>query len=646
MRAFFAAVLLAVIAACMLPPAEAARRQAERLPNVLVITIDTLRADRLGCYGYRDIRTPHIDALATAGVLFEKAYSPVPITLPSHAVMFTGTFPMLNGMHDFGGNRLNPKQPTLASVLRSKGYATGAVVAAAVLEKHFGLDSGFDFYSADFPIDLAESQAHTTERPANQVVDRGLAWLRENTSKRFFLWLHLYDPHWPYEPPPPYAEQYKDKPYDGEIAFTDEQVGRVIDFLKQRRLYDNTIVVLLADHGEALGEHGESTHAFLIYNSTLHVPLIIKPAGLRRFPARILPAVSTVDLMPTVLDLLGIAKPAVVQGRSLVSLMSGKKGATATEIYSETFVPRLHFNWSELRAVQAGRYRYIQAPRPELYDLEKDPGETSNLYSSRKALAQETKARLEAVIRKYTPGEELAQKTSLDPAMAARLQALGYAAFSGGEATPKLRGSADQHVDPKDRIQVYELVRHGLNASQRGRLDESIAKLQEALKIDANSAPVHYALGLNFYRKKDFAAAIPAFRRALEISPNYLLAVSNLGLAYAQSGEMDKAIPLLERALRMDPSISAAAFNLGTAYMRQNRVPEALEAFRKSVAAQPSFGPGHLAVGETLLYMGRVDEAIPELQEAARLLPHQPRVQRALQRAQRAKEAAQQQEKP
>jgi choline-sulfatase len=340
-----------------------------------------------------------------------------------------------------------------------------------------------------------------------------------------------------------------------------------------------------------------------------------------------------------VLDLLGLPAPAIVQGRSLVPLMAGRKGGTGTELYSETYVPRLHFGWSELRALQAGQYRYIQAPRPELYDLKKDPQELTNLYPIRKALGQELQARLKAVIRKYTPGEELAAKSDLDPAMAARLQALGYVALSSGGGDADAKQST---VDPKDRVQVYELVRRALNTSQVGRYDESIALLQQALKLDPDAAALHSALGLNFYRKRDFASAIPAFQRALDISPNYLLAVSNLGLAYAQSGDMEKAMPLLERTLRMDPSNFSAAFNLGAAYMREDRVQDALRAFRKSVEANPAFGPGHLAVGETLLYIGEVDAAITALEEAARLLPKHPRAQQALEGARNLKETRRQ----
>src|SRR6266404_6040990 len=266
--------------------------------NVVVITIDTLRADHVGCYGYKQIRTPNIDALAADGARFERAYTAVPVTLPSHTVMFTGTYPMLNGMHDFAANKLGATQPTLASVLKENGYATAAVIGSAVLDSRFGLNRGFDFYYDHFDFNrLQESNLEEMERPGNLVADVTLDWLSKNYSKKFFLWMHLYDPHYPYRPPAPYGEEYKDSPYDGEIAFADGQVGRVIRFLKSKGLYWRSIVVLAGDHGEGLGEHGEQTHGFFIYNSTLHVPFIIHLPG--AVSPRVVPdLVSLADILP------------------------------------------------------------------------------------------------------------------------------------------------------------------------------------------------------------------------------------------------------------------------------------------------------------------------------------------------------------
>src|SRR6266851_2140908 len=375
-------------------------------PNVVVITIDTLRADHLGCYGDQQIRTPNIDSLAADSVRFERAYTPVPVTLPAHTVLFTGTYPLLSGIHDFSANKLSPAQPTLASVLKEQGYTTGAVIGSAVLDSRFGLNRGFDFYYDHFDFNrLQESNLEEMERPGNLVADVTLDWLSKNYSKKFFLWMHLYDPHYPYRPPAPYGEEYKDSPYDGEIAFADAQVGRLIRFLKSKGLYANTLIVLSGDHGEGLGEHGEKTHGFFIYNATLHVPLIIHlPSGHAPGAAsrRVVPdLVSLADLMPTVLQTLKVNVPSQVQGHNLLLLMKKVEPVEARSLYAETFLPRLHFNWSELRGAETANYHFIDAPKSQLYKLVKAPEKTKKLYQEKKAVAEEMRARLAAMIRQY-----------------------------------------------------------------------------------------------------------------------------------------------------------------------------------------------------------------------------------------------------
>ncbi len=380
--------------------------QVKPAPNVVVITIDTLR-------------------------------------------IFTGTYPMLSGMHDFSGNQLNPSQPTLASVLKRHGYTTGAVLGSAVLDSRFGLNQGFDFYYDHFDFNrLQESNLEEMERPGNLVANVALDWLAKNRTNKFFLWMHLYDPHYPYRPPAPYSEQYKDRPYDGEIAFADAQVGRLITFLKANGLYRNTVIVLAGDHGESLGEHAERNHGFFIYNATLHVPMIIRLPG-NSSPRVVSDLASLADLMPTILSILKVEVPPQVQGFNLLPLMAPKKAEESRSLYAETFLPRLHFNWSELRSVETEKYHFIDAPKPELYDLSRDPGETQNLYAEKKAVAEEMRARLTTQINQYSAGPELAQKTGLDPALMERLKSLGYAGFSGG-GNPTI---TDRSLpDPKERI--------------------------------------------------------------------------------------------------------------------------------------------------------------------------------------------------
>jgi arylsulfatase A-like enzyme/Flp pilus assembly protein TadD len=590
-------------------------------PNVVVITIDTLRADHLGCYGDKQIRTPNIDALAVDGVRFERAYTPVPVTLPAHTVIFTGTYPMLSGMHDFSGNKLNPGQPTLASVLKQHGYSTGAVIGSAVLDSRFGLNQGFDFYYDHFDFNrLDESNLEEMERPGNLVADVALDWLAKNHRSKFFLWMHLYDPHYPYRPPPPYNEQYKDRPYDGEIAFADAQVGRLIAYLKANGLYRNTLIVLTGDHGESLGEHGEKTHGFFIYNSTLHVPMIIRLPG-NPHAKTVSEMISLADLVPTVLQTLKFDVPAQVQGVSLLPLMGLKKPEDSRSLYAETFLPRLHFNWNELRAVETEEYQFIDAPKPELYDLANDPDETHNLYPEKKGVADELRARLGGLINKYSAGQELAEKTGLDPALMERLKSLGYAGFSGG-GNP----AATDHSlpDPKDRIQVYELISDAIAESQHGQYQSSADKLIAALKVDSSSVPVHYLLGLDYYRLREFPRSVEELRRVLELSPDYSLAVFNLGLAYAHTGNLDLAIQTLKHALELDHTNFSAAYNLGAAYAQKQMAPEAVAAFRQTISIAPQYAPGHRALGELLVYQGQLDEALAELRRASELDPRDP----------------------
>jgi arylsulfatase A-like enzyme/Flp pilus assembly protein TadD len=633
-RCFAAFVLFgalrSVAAAQKTPPRPAPR------PNLLLVTIDTLRPDHLRCYGYEQIQTPRIDSLAADGIRFEQAYTPVPITLPSHTVMLTGTYPMMSGMHDFSGNNLNPEQATLATVLRARGYDTGAVIAAAVLDRRFGLNHGFDFYYDHFNFSrLAESNLDFMERPANEVIDQALKWLAKPRTRPFFLWVHLYDPHHPYSPPAPFNQTYKANLYDGEIAFADTQLGRLLGYLKQRGVYDRTVIALSGDHGEGLGEHGEKTHGFFIYNSTLHVPLIIKPSADLKFSNHLVKKdVSLVDLMPTLLGVLRAPIPANVQGKNLAALVLRGTEMETSPLYSETYLPRIHFNWSELRGFSAGNYHFIDAPKPELFDGIKDPGETHNLYADKDAVGSEMRSQLTASVRRYTTEHEMAQKSTLDPQLADRLRSLGYTAFASGEDS----AVSDRKLpDPKDRIQVYETVSEALDDSQHGRYPESIEKLKSTLSTEEKSVPIHYLLGLNYYRTKEFANSVAEFKKALDISPNYMLAVFNLGLASAALGDDAEAVKYLKRTIELDPTNFGAAFDLGATYLHQNMMEESTAAFRQSVTINPDFGPGYRALGEMLVYQGKLDEGLKELRTAARLAPNDPRVHQSLAKALEAK---------
>jgi arylsulfatase A-like enzyme/cytochrome c-type biogenesis protein CcmH/NrfG len=624
----------------------AAQTPAKPPLNVVLITIDTLRADHVGCYGYKQIKTPNIDGLAADGVRFESAFAVVPVTLPSHSSMLTGTYPMLSGMHDFSGNKLSPLQPTLASVLKQAGYQTGAVIGAAVLDSRFGLNQGFDFYYDHFDFSrLDEANLDEMERPGNVVADVALDWLAKNSQKKFFLWMHLYDPHFPYHPPEPYSHEYAAQPYDGEIAFADEQVGRLLRFLKEKGIYQNTVIVLCGDHGESLGEHGEKTHGFFIYNATMHVPLIIRLPD-SRLPERatrtVAGPVSLVDLMPTVLGAVGLEIPSQVQGRSLLPELRADRTDQANRdraLYGETFMPRIHFNWSELRGSENTKYHFIDAPRPELYDLAKDPGEVHNLFTDKKAVAEEMRARLVAMIRDYSAGKELAEKTGLDPALMERLKALGYAGFSGGgdpsSNDPTI--SSRNLPDPKDRIVTYELISDAIADSQHGRYQESIEKLKSVIKTEPNSVPAHYLQGLNYYRLQKFTEAVEELQKTVQLSPDYALAFFNLGMAQAHAGQIDAAIVTLQRTLQLDATNFEAAYNLGVAFIQKRQLEPAAAALRQSVSINPEFARGHRSLGETLLYLDKLDDAIVELRRAVELAPQEPIMHESLAKALAAK---------
>jgi arylsulfatase A-like enzyme/Flp pilus assembly protein TadD len=595
------------------PPA-----RAEPKPNVIFITVDTLRADHLGCYGYAAIQTPNIDQLARTGARFTQAYTAIPVTLPAHTALFTGAYPMATGMHDFSGNKLSANTATLAKVLRDNGYATAAFIGSAVLDSRFGLNQGFDTYFDHFDFSrLLEINLDQMERRGDLVMDEALRWLKLNPRQPFFLWVHLYDPHDPYTPPEPYVSRYRARPYDGEIAFDDAQVGRLIALLKQQSLFDKSVIVLAGDHGEGLGEHGERTHGFFIYNSTLHVPLLMKFPGAA--PRVVAEEVSLVDVVPTLLQALKVPAPASVQGRSLLGQVLGRPAAAPSNLYAESYLPLLHFRWSQLRSLQSRGMKYIDAPRPELYDTRTDPHEMKNLFSARHALAEEMHGRLDGLTRRFTPASGGgAEKELTDPALLERLRSLGYVAVSAGTFA---EASGKPLADPKDRIQVYELVTDAMADGQHGRYEESLRKLREAEKIEPGSLTIHYLTALDYYRLKDFGQALEHFRAAFKIDPQFALAAYYLGLTQVQTGDLEGAAVSFARALELDPTNFSAAFNLGVAYLKRNRIEEALRQFQRAVEINPDYVAAQEALGEMYLARGRAQEAARALEHAVQLAP-------------------------
>ena len=437
-----------------LPPGVAPSRL-----NVLLITLDTTRADHLGAYGFESISTPNIDRLAREGVLFEQAISAAPLTLPAHASLFTGRFPPGPGVRDNTGFVLDPHETTMAGILKRNGYRTGAFVGSVVLASGRGLDVGFDTYRDRFPgVEAGRALPGDLRRRASDVTAEAESWIATPGSSPFLAWLHFYDAHQPYDPPEPYASMYGGRPYDSAITYMDAQVGRMVAFLEQRRLLDSTVVIVVGDHGESLGDHGEAGHGIFVYESVMRVPLIIRAPyeGLR---GRIVDDLTrSVDVLPTLLELLGRHSTAV-DGTSLVPLMAGKIRTLNLEAYSESLYPLHAFGWSELHALRAGGFKVIAAPRPELYDLESDPFEEHNLYSERRALGERMIARLHELERRSeasAPAERARRRDDRDdPDRADRLAALGYVSRSRDtSATP------GPLPDPKDQIGLRGLGAH------------------------------------------------------------------------------------------------------------------------------------------------------------------------------------------
>ena len=592
---------------------------AEPKSNVIVITIDTVRADHLGCYGYKLIQTPNIDGLARTSARFSHAYTPVPITLPAHSALFTGSFPMATGVHDFATNTLSANAVTLAEMLHENGYATAAFLGAPVLDSRYGVNQGFDTYFDHFDFSsVDEAKTDEVKRQGDVVVAEALGWLKRSPRRPFFLWVHLYDAHYPYEPPEPYASRYKTRPYDGEIAFADAQIGRLLSFLKDSATLANSLVVLAADHGEGLGEHGEQKHGFFIYDSTLHVPLVVKVPGAT--PRVVGEDVSLVDVMPTLLQALHIPIPPTVQGRSLFNRILGRPDSGFSNVYAETYLPLLHFSWSQLRGLRWKGLKYIEAPRPELYDTAADPHETKNLLSARPAISQVMRDRFFTFLDKYTPASGVAEsgKGLTDPALLERLRGLGYVTTPAGTIAD---ASGKQLPDPKDRVQVYELFWEAMADGQHGRLEESLRKLREAKRIEPDSLSILFLEALDYFQMKDFPHAIQLFSRTLELKPTFAQPHYYLGVIYAQTFNNDAALENFKSALELDPTNFSAAFGVGSTYLRLKRVDEAARAFQEAIQLHPDYAEAYTALGEIYLYQKRLDEAVQALERAVAVAP-------------------------
>ncbi len=573
--------------------AEARQRVARRDPaphdvNVVVVTLDTLRADRIGCYGFSGVQTPHLDALAREGVLFEQASATVPLTLPSHASIFTGLIPPHHGVHDNGGFFLDVKHATLAERLHEAGWTTGAFVGAWVLDSRWGLDQGFDVYADRFDLSrLKVESSGTVQKRGDAVMDEALAWLEGVRSKKFFAWVHLYDPHTPYEPPEPYASRYAGQPYLGEVAYTDAVVGRLIDWLRGASLLERTVVVVTSDHGESLGEHGEATHTFFIYDATTHVPLLVRTPWGDRGRARA--QVSSVDLMPTVLDLVGLAPQPDIDGRSLARLLLDPQADAGQVAYSETYFPRYHFGWQHLRSLRDGRHKFIEAPTPELYDLSSDPREGTNIYKAFSKRADELRRRLDALAGSGI--QAAPQKQNLDPDTLQRLAALGYVG-SAPDVDPRA-----VLPDPKDKIALFNRMGAAKAAAGEEKFDQAVSLMREVVREDPQIVDAHVFIGNWLRRLKRDDEAIQAFRDGLRVKPDNELALSNLANLYRALGRHEAALEGYRSVLRLEPRNPQTWYQLATLYLDLGQVQKATETFREALVHNPNMGAAFNSLG-------------------------------------------------
>jgi choline-sulfatase len=615
-------------------PAKQLPRAGFTKPSVILITIDTLRADHVGCYGSQTVKTPTLDALAHDGVVFERAISQVPLTWPSHAVILTGTYPFQNGVQDFTGQPLAQQFRTVSQAFQRAGYATGAVVSAFVLDRSWGLARGSDFYDDAFSAETFEKKdAGLVDRRAGESVAHAIAWLKKTPRRPFFLWLHLYDPHSPYDPPEPYRSEYRSHLYDGEIAYADHELGNLMSWLKQNHLYDSSLIVALSDHGESLGEHGEDEHGFFVYNATVHVPLIVKPpAGSGIATGRHPEPVETTAVAPTLLQLAGVKEPVdrIYTQFQSHSLFGAKLGANRAGIqaasetasqttkdtaYSETFYPFSSFGWSPLHALESERFHFIEAPKPELYDLESDPGETRNIAAEQPATVAVLREKMQALLAHNPFTRQETGAGNLSPDAQERLRALGYFGFRAAVSPESLKQGL---ADPKDKLWEFNSILKAQDAFQRKEDDQAEALLTEVQQKDPQIYVIPFLLGESALRRQNWERAADQLQRCLELNPNFDNAMTGLARALAKLGRADEAKSWLNKALQSNPQNYRAWYQAGLLDAVSNPAA-ALSAYEKTIAIQPNFSAGQRELGMLLFQEKNYAAAAPHLEEAIEL---------------------------
>jgi arylsulfatase A-like enzyme/Tfp pilus assembly protein PilF len=593
---------------------------AEATQNVLLVSIDTLRADRVGAYGYQKAKTPAMDSLARRGVLFKNTVAPAPFTLPSHVSLMTGLIPPMHGVQDNGGFYLNSKIVTLAELLKSQGYNTGAFVGAFPLDSRFGLNQGFDIYDDGYPTSNNINELSMPERTAGSVADSTLTWLEKHKNSKWFAWVHFYDPHFPYQPPEPFSNSFQN-PYDGEVAYADSQLARLLEFLNKSGLEDKTLVIVTSDHGESLGEHKEETHGIFCYESTLRIPLIIAPFK----PAAVDTRVRLIDVFPTILELGKMKSAGKVQGTSLVKYLDGQKGGSPQDSYFEALSMYFNAQWAPVKGFYSKNFKYIDLPVPELYDLNKDPAEKQNLCAD-SSLCKTWTGRFQLNYKDFlktaTPSGEIDQETI------EQLKALGYVT---GSWTPIKDKQFTAKEDPKNLIEFHNRVDSALSFYKKGydlkaleilenvieeKPDYSIAYmhasfirgaggfpdkaveiLKKAIQNGILNAEVQGKLGIYLYEANRFDEAIQQLTLAVKDDPEDLDNLNYLGMSYTAAGKYPDAEQTFQKALKIDSTDGMTLTNLGTLYLTQKKYEPAIAQFTGAIASNPSIANAHNGLG-------------------------------------------------
>jgi arylsulfatase A-like enzyme/Flp pilus assembly protein TadD len=555
--------------------------------------------------------TPQLDALASQSVVFEHAYSQAPITPVSHATILTGTYPQYHGIRNFG-DRLPPGVPFLPDILHSQGYHTGAFVGSIILDPKNGFASGFergfDVYNAGFHRQkTGERREASMQRRGEVTLGYVLEWLGQQKGGPFFLWFHLWDAHDPYNPPEPFRTRFPNAPYNGSIAYVDSIVGKLLDYLRSQGLYDNSLIAVAADHGESLGEHGELTHSIFLYDSTIHVPLLVKLPDNRFVGKRVNATASLVDLAPTVLEGLGQTPPPAMQGRSLLPLIGnphpGYRPSLATGDHSER-----SFGWSALVSLRVGGQLFVRAPSPELYDLASDPGAKKNIYPTNRPAAVRLAIQLDNFVKRISEGAPQALQDGLDEKSREKLSALGYVASGGTSPTTR--------IDPKDRIDVANDMHDASLAIEEGKEATVIPLLLRVVAKDPQIQTAQYYLGIAYSRKGNFAEAIPPLRKAIELRPDALMAQYELAICLYETGDLKTAAAHFEILVENRPDWSDARYSLASIYARTGRPEEAAKDLLVVLEGEPDHYRANLLLGRMLFLNGTFAEALPYLEKA------------------------------